>query len=51
MSTSPETASGIPVCGCTIGDLSKLTPTMNTTAKKSDTVPLDWSEVYYTMLG
>jgi ABC-type nitrate/sulfonate/bicarbonate transport system substrate-binding protein len=48
MSNSPETESGTPVCGCSIGDLSKQTPTMNTIEKKSDTVPLDWSEVYYT---
>ncbi len=49
MTAREEATSVTLVCGGSIKDLSKQTPTtMNATQKKSDTVALDWSEVYYT---
>jgi ABC-type nitrate/sulfonate/bicarbonate transport system substrate-binding protein len=43
-----QTKSGAPVCACSPGDLTREELTMASMERKSDTVPLNWSEVYYT---
>jgi hypothetical protein len=40
--------SGAPVCTCLPGNLTRKNLNMTTTERKSDTVPLNWKEVYYT---
>jgi ABC-type nitrate/sulfonate/bicarbonate transport system substrate-binding protein len=48
MAKKAKEGSGAPVCACSPGDLTRKGLNITTTQKKSDTVPLDWKEVYYT---
>jgi ABC-type nitrate/sulfonate/bicarbonate transport system substrate-binding protein len=48
MAKKAKEGGGVPVCACSPGDLTRKDLNMTTTQKKSDTVPLDWKEVYYT---